>query len=69
MQSLEKLQKKNMQQLILDLRGNGGGILQEAVQIADEFLDNQKLIVYTQGNKSQRKTTKPNVRAFLKKEN
>ena len=51
MQALEKLQKNDLQQLVLDLRGNGGGILQEAVQIADEFLDDQKLIVYTQGNK------------------
>jgi carboxyl-terminal processing protease len=56
MQALEKLQKNNLQQLILDLRGNGGGILQEAVQIADEFLDNQKLIVYTQGNKIPKET-------------
>ena len=51
MQALENLQKNKLQQLVLDLRGNGGGILQEAVQIADEFLDDQKLIVYTQGNK------------------
>jgi len=51
MGALEKLQKNQLDQLILDLRGNGGGILQEAVQIADEFLDGQKLIVYTQGNK------------------
>ena len=54
MQAIEKLQKNQMTQLILDLRGNGGGILQEAVQIADEFLDGQKLIVYTQGNKMRR---------------
>jgi carboxyl-terminal processing protease len=56
MQALEKLKKSNMQQLILDLRGNGGGILQEAVQIADEFLDNQKLIVYTKGDKISKET-------------
>lgn len=52
MQSLEELQKTKMQNLVLDLRGNGGGILQEAVQIADEFLDSDKLIVYTQGSKA-----------------
>ena len=39
MQAMEKLQKQHMQQLILDLRDNGGGIMQEAVEIADEFLD------------------------------
>jgi carboxyl-terminal processing protease len=54
MQNLEKLQKEGMQKLILDLRGNGGGLLSEATAIADEFLDGDKLIVYTQGNKSPR---------------
>ena len=38
-----------MQKLILDLRGNGGGMLDDAVQIADEFLDGNKEIVYTEG--------------------
>lgn len=51
MQSLEMLQAKGMKKLILDLRGNGGGFMGEAVDIADEFLDGDKLIVYTQGDK------------------
>ena len=50
MMSLEKLQAQHMQKLILDLRGNGGGLLNIAVNIADEFLDGNKLIVYTQGS-------------------
>ncbi|MET0244309.1 MAG: S41 family peptidase [Flavitalea sp.] len=54
MYSLEQLQKKGLKSLILDLRGNGGGILQEAVNMADEFLDGDKLIVYTQGEKQPR---------------
>lgn len=58
MQSLEELQKNKMQNLILDLRDNGGGILQEAVQIADEFLDSDKLIVYTQGSKMPKEVYK-----------
>src|SRR5436190_8996184 len=58
MQALEELQKNKMQKLVLDLRGNGGGILQEAVQIADEFLDDEKLIVYTQGDKVVKETYK-----------
>jgi carboxyl-terminal processing protease len=49
MQSLEKLQKSGMDKLIVDLRGNGGGYMNEATQIADEFLEDDKLIVYTQG--------------------
>lgn len=54
MASLEQLQGLGMQSLILDLRGNGGGILGEAIDIADEFLDGDKLIVYTEGNNSPR---------------
>jgi carboxyl-terminal processing protease len=49
MQALEKLQGQKMQKLILDLRGNGGGLLSQAVNIADEFLDENKMIVYTKG--------------------
>jgi carboxyl-terminal processing protease len=49
MRALESLQKQGMQQLIYDLRGNGGGYMDEAIDIADEFLDNDKLIVYTEG--------------------
>lgn len=51
MEALEKLRSQGIDKLILDLRGNGGGILQEAVEIADEFLDGSKLIVYTQGDR------------------
>jgi carboxyl-terminal processing protease len=54
MQALEKLQAQGLKKLILDLRGNGGGILQEAVSMTDEFLDSDKLIVYTQGDKQKR---------------
>lgn len=50
MMSLEKLKAQHMQKLILDLRGNGGGLLGVAVNIADEFLDGNKLIVYTKGS-------------------
>jgi carboxyl-terminal processing protease len=51
-QALMGLQKQGLQRLILDLRGNGGGILQESIAIADDFLDDDKLIVYTQGVRS-----------------
>src|SRR6185295_8935140 len=47
MEGLENLKKEGLQKLILDLRGNGGGLMDQAVQIADEFLDDNKLIVYT----------------------
>ena len=54
MQELEKLQKAKMENLVLDLRGNGGGFMRAATAIADEFLGGDKLIVYTQGNKTEK---------------
>jgi carboxyl-terminal processing protease len=49
MQALEPLLLKGMKSLVIDLRGNGGGLLSEAVAIADELLAGNKLIVYTEG--------------------
>ena len=43
------LKEKGMTKLILSLQGNGGGYLNAAIQLADEFLTANKLIVYTQG--------------------
>lgn len=47
--ALRKLDKKGMESLILDLRGNGGGYLQIATKIIDEILPSNKMIVYTKG--------------------
>lgn len=47
--ALEKLKGEGMQSLILDLRGNPGGFLDAATKLADEFLNGNKLIVYTSG--------------------
>ena len=49
MTALMGLKNKGLKKLILDLRGNGGGVLDEAVDIADEFLEGDKLITYTIG--------------------
>lgn len=49
MEATSKLHKEGMKGMILDLRGNTGGYLDQAVQIANEFLPAGKLIVYTQG--------------------
>ena len=46
MQAMESLQKQGLKSLILDLRGNGGGFMNEAVDMADEFLDGDKLVVF-----------------------
>lgn len=58
MEALEKLQARGMKQLVLDLRDNGGGILNEAVEMADEFLSGDKLIVYTEGKHNPRREYK-----------
>lgn len=50
MTAINKQHKQGMKSVILDLRGNTGGFLDQAVQIANEFLPNGKLIVYTKGN-------------------
>lgn len=51
-----ELKSKGMKHLILDLTDNGGGILQTANEIADEFLGENKLIVYTEGKNQPRFT-------------
>jgi len=48
-QVLEDLRERAMKRLVLDLRGNGGGLLSQAVEVADFFLDRGELIVYTEG--------------------
>ena len=52
--ALAKLSQERVENLTIDLRGNTGGYLQSAVQIANEFLPKNKLIVYTEGRKSPR---------------
>ncbi len=47
--ALNELKKKGMKDLILDLQGNGGGYLNAAIDIANEFLNHKELIVYTEG--------------------
>lgn len=47
--AIEILQQDGMKKLILDLRGNGGGYLKAAIDVADEFLSRGKLVVYTEG--------------------
>jgi len=58
MTAFEKLKDNGMKQMILDLRGNGGGYLEIAKLIADEFLGDGKMIVYTEGRKQPRRNYK-----------
>lgn len=55
MEAMERLKKEGLQNLIFDLRENGGGFMNEAVDMADEFLDGDKLVVYTEGVNSKKK--------------
>lgn len=48
------LKKQGMQHLVIDLRSNGGGVLQSAIEVADELLPKGDLIVYTQGAHEKR---------------
>ena len=52
--ALKDLQQQGMQALILDLQGNGGGYLNAAIEIAEQFLNRDQLIVYTIGRKNPR---------------
>lgn len=51
---MKALKQQGMKSLILDLQENGGGYLQTAVQIAEEFLQPDDLIVYTEGRNARR---------------
>lgn len=52
--ALAQLSKANCKGMIIDLRGNTGGYMAAAIQMVNEFLPNNKLIVYTEGRKSPR---------------
>ena len=56
--AMDSLKKKGMKDLIFDLEDNGGGYLQAAAQIANEFLQKGDLIVYTNGRKAPRQEYK-----------
>jgi carboxyl-terminal processing protease len=58
MKGLKDLKDHGMTSLILDLRGNSGGIMEAAIQIADQFLKEGQLIVYTKGRASPRNEAK-----------
>ena len=48
-EALNDLKKEGLKELVLDLRGNPGGLLDQAVKVADIFIDDEKKIVYTKG--------------------
>ena len=56
--AVEDLKKQGMKKMIFDLRSNGGGYLESAFRICEEFLPKEKMVVYTQGNKQARQEWK-----------
>jgi carboxyl-terminal processing protease len=58
--AVSRLQKLGMERLVIDLRGNTGGYLDAATNIANEFLPEGKLIVYTQGKARERQNVYSN---------
>lgn len=60
-----KLQSKGMTKLIFDLRNNGGGVLQSAVQIVDEFLEAGDVIVTTSGRNVREEVYKATAKSML----
>jgi carboxyl-terminal processing protease len=50
--AIERLEKQGMKKLLLDLRGNPGGVLEQSVDVADVFLEHGSKVVYTRGRTS-----------------
>ena len=65
--SLAELSQYGFKNLVIDLRDNTGGYLESAVQLVNEFLPSNKLIVYTEGRKSQRQEYKTDGRGSYQK--
>ena len=63
-----QLNKKGMKSLILDLRGNPGGLMMASIRIADEFLKADQLIVYTEGEHYRRQEYQSTKAGSLKNE-
>jgi len=66
--AIEELKSHGMEKIIIDLRNNGGGIMDAAIKITDQFLDDGRLIVYTQGRSRPRKNDYATSRGLLKED-
>jgi carboxyl-terminal processing protease len=63
-EALQDLEEQHIRALVLDLRNNPGGLLEQAIAVSDEFLAGGKLIVYTKGRLASQ-----NMKGFSKDEN
>ena len=69
LKALKKLNAQGMKSLILDLQGNGGGYLTSAIDVADEFLKDNELIVYTEGANQNKQTSNATSKGIFEKGN
>lgn len=67
MEAMDRLTRLGQKRLVLDLRGNGGGILDQSIKIANEFLENGEMIVYTMGKSGKKKTHRANGKGVYRK--
>ncbi len=67
--AINELKKQNLQNLILDLRGNGGGYLHKAIEISEQFLNNNELVVYTSGLNEPKRNYNASPKGEFKKGN
>jgi carboxyl-terminal processing protease len=68
-EAFEELRQQGMEQLILDLQSNGGGYMNTAVELADEFLPKGRSVVYTEGLNSPRYQADASERGSFEKGN
>ncbi len=68
-EAAKELKSKGANSFILDLRGNGGGYLEQAIELADEFLEDKKLIVYTEGRNVDRQNNHATEKGVTETEN
>ncbi|MEX1190476.1 MAG: S41 family peptidase [Brumimicrobium sp.] len=66
-EAINSLKKEGMEDLIFDLQGNGGGLLYAAKYVADEFLKDDKLIVYSEGRKQPKSVLKADTKGDFEK--
>lgn len=66
LKALVELKAKDMKDMIIDLRGNGGGYMQAAIEIVDQLFEPEQLIVYTQGLATPRRENISTVKGIFK---
>ena len=65
--AIDELERKGMNKFILDVRNNPGGLLNQAVEVTDRFIDKENLIVYTKGRIEEQKLLFPVFQDLLNK--